>query len=352
MHDDDLRHLLGTVDRAVEPERIFSETLFERLSSEAGGGQPRSRVLVLLAATLLLAAAVGLGAAVAGGLVHLPWVAVLHTPGPSPAAASSSPSASPTGAPQVVEAPVGVLPAYATVSVERGPVAIRMAPDATSALVANVASGARLTIGFPSPLIVDGTLWYAVSADDPTSAGYAALDPTDGSVTVDRVQCAAKPAGDAITLDDLAGPTSGWTDLACYGNTEITVEGVEITSGLGGASPGTWTPGWLAYPFGSLVLVPEGNPTATVQIHLQPSVVLPSPDPSLPLGTVPLIRVSGHFDDPASGGCSVIDVPLGEAFAGGPSANVDPASAAIYCREQFVATSLTVIGTGRDPLMP
>ncbi len=368
MRDDDLRRLLDSVDHPVEPEHAFSEALFERLTAEAAGRRPvsRPRFLALLAATLLLAATIGLGAAVAGGLVHLPWVAVLPGPTSSQAEAITSASASPSVTPSAtpsgsspphagVDVPDGVLPAYSTIRVQSGQVVIHAAPDATSAVVASVPAGTELTIGFPSPLVINGTLWYAVTAvDDPTKDGWAALDPTDGSVWVPPWNCPlSPPASDGLTpLADLTGVRSHWAGLACHGDTEFTVEGVEITSGIGGLAPGTWQPDWLAYPFPGLVLVPQGQAGTTVGIHLPPSIVLPSPDPSLPAGMAPLLRVTGHFDDAASSGCSVTDVPLGDGVTGGPTAPVDPAHAVVYCREQFVADSVTVIGTARDPLMP
>lgn len=361
MRDDQVRRLLESVDHPVEPERVFSGALFERLAAEASDARrARPRLLVLLVATLLLAATIGLGAAVASGLVHLPWVAVLPSPTSSQAPAmtsasatpSGTPSPVPSGSPQEIDIPDGVLPAYSTIRVQEGTVTIHAFPDATSAIVASVPSGTELTVGFPTPLVIEGMLWYGVTAiGDPTKDGWAALDPTNGSVTVQPAACPVAPA-DHVQLADLVGAGRSWIGPACFGDAEITVVGVEVTSGIGGSAPGTWQPGWLAYPFPGLILSPEGAAAPTVGVHLPPSIVLPSPDPALPTGQVPLVRVTGHFDDPASSGCSVTDVPIGDGVTDGPTANVDPAHAVVYCREQFVADSLTVIGSARDPLMP
>ncbi len=363
MRDDQLRQLLGSADRPVEPEHVFSEALFERLTAEADGGRrPRSRVLVLLAATLLLAATIGLGAAVAGGLVHLPWVAVL-SPSPSAeadvatATPASSPPISPSGSPaptagrQLVQAPAGVLPYQSIISLAGISVQIHTAADPSSAVAGTVGPGSHLLVGLP--LVVDGVLWYDVTGVDDTSLrGWAVLDPTDGTVTVEPVDCPVQEAdATGVTpLGEIHG-VHGWPDLACHGDVEITVQGVEITSGIGGVAPGTWSPAWLAYPFGGLVVVPEGDPATTVAIRLPPSVSLP-PNPSPTPGVARVFTVTGHFDDAASAGCSITDQPIGDSFSGGPRASVDPAHAVVYCEEMFVATSIEVTGTTRDPLAP
>ncbi len=363
MRDHELRRLLETVDHPVDPEPVFSEALFERLASDAAGRRaPGSSLLLLLAATLLLAAAIGLGAAVAGGLVHLPWVAVLPaptsaaspltvSPSPTPSAVRSASPSSPGGV-QLVQAPAGVLPYRSTVSIIGSSVEIHAEPDSASAVVATVGSGSRLVVGLP--LVVGGVLWYDVSAPDLASQhGFAALDPTNGTVTVESVACPQDlvKVGGGIALRDLSALAGGWEGLACLGNTELSIHGVEITSGLGGVAPGTWSPPWLAYPIGGLVLAPEGDPAATVAIRLPPSVTLPT-NPSPTPGVARVFSVTGHFEDATSASCSITDQPLGDSFAGGPTAPVDPAHAVVYCQEAFVATSVTVTGTTRDPLMP
>jgi len=57
-----------------------------------------------------------------------------------------------------------------------------------------------------------------------------------------------------------------------------------------------------------------------------------------------IVRVTGHFIDPASTTCSM-SLPDGE-----QSKPADPRTAELYCREQFVVDSFEVIGT--DPAFP
>ena len=53
-----------------------------------------------------------------------------------------------------------------------------------------------------------------------------------------------------------------------------------------------------------------------------------------------ILRVVGHFDDPAAGSCAI--------SPGEPPVPLDPLVAALYCREQFVVESIEVTGTDPD----
>ncbi len=55
-----------------------------------------------------------------------------------------------------------------------------------------------------------------------------------------------------------------------------------------------------------------------------------------------IVRVTGHYSDPASTTCSMAT------FDGELAIAVDPRTAELYCREQFVVDSFEVIGTDAD----
>jgi hypothetical protein len=54
-----------------------------------------------------------------------------------------------------------------------------------------------------------------------------------------------------------------------------------------------------------------------------------------------IVRVTGHFSDPASTTCTI------STFDGGRAVAVDPRTAELFCRDQFVLDAVEVIGT--DP---
>ena len=68
---------------------------------------------------------------------------------------------------------------------------------------------------------------------------------------------------------------------------------------------------------------------------------------SLTAGSGSIVRVTGHFSDPASTTCVLngADWSTGEPL---PAAGPDPRIAELYCREQFVVDAYEIIGTDPD----
>jgi hypothetical protein len=122
--------------------------------------------------------------------------------------------------------------------------------------------------------------------------------------------------------------------LACFGDRSITLEGTLGCGICDGTMPGDFTPVWLAYPLAGLHLWDE------FQDGVGPLVIRTPDFDQLPeLGSI--VRVTGHFSDPASTTCTM------STFAGERAIAVDQRTAELYCREQFVVDSMEAIGT--DP---
>jgi hypothetical protein len=82
-----------------------------------------------------------------------------------------------------------------------------------------------------------------------------------------------------------------------------------------------------------------------------PSLAVFAP-PSVPgsgpvAGRERMLRITGHFDDPAAASCRVSNYPTPVDLYTSDSSrplSVDTAHAVAECRERFVATSIVVIG--------
>jgi len=134
------------------------------------------------------------------------------------------------------------------------------------------------------------------------------------------------------------GMTTAWDRLACVGNRSVELEGVFETCYEGGNYPYVFDPIHLAAPdnCASLMLDDiDGNG------YVRRAGSLPLGIPESLAGTAvergDVIRISGHFDDPASSTCTA--TPPGDF----PSI-VDPAFLALFCRERFAVDGIEVIG--------
>ena len=93
--------------------------------------------------------------------------------------------------------------------------------------------------------------------------------------------------------------SSEWERLACYGDRSITLEGVLGCGGCGGAVPGIFEPEWLASPMNYDLLSVDPSE------HLGPFMTYWSPDGPERPDAGSIVRITGHFDDPAAEGCRV-----------------------------------------------
>lgn len=314
----------------------------------------RGRILII--GIVLAVIAVTGGAALSGALMPTPQPAVrMETPqgSPSPAASptvvvDSSPATVATEVPSATARPTimaavgfepspGVLPPGAVI-VPSTDLQLYLRPADLSTPTMVAMAGDRLTI--MGPLVIAGERWYELrSVDNPMRSGYVALDPAGDQVSIEAVVCPTV----VPSIASLASLT-GWERLTCYGDMDITLEGYEIV-GFGGFRPGTYEPEWLNGYLGALAIA-EPDETGRFEdflfVHLEPGVDATRPPVDGNVGTA-LLRIDGHFNHPASTGCTATDIPITDDLEGA-TADYEPIAAEIVCRQAFVVTRLEVVG--------
>ncbi len=259
------------------------------------------------------------------------------TPTPTP---TPSPTPSPTLEPRVERPPLftfalppGFLPPFSRV-VAVAPLAIRAEPGRNAALVATAPVGTILVVdSWFGPELVDGIHWTLISVDDKHFWAAAILDGT-------RYLDIAPPRCPGFE-PDLATLTSitAWEQLACFGDRSLTIVGTYGCPICGDLVPGSYAPAWLALP--SLISYLGSDSTSPrLVLHFSPQSGLePPPNASI-------VRVTGHFSDPASTTCRIArpDHELNDP--------IDPPTAELYCRERFVVDAYEVIGSDPDFVYP
>lgn len=329
--------------------------------------QPRSQrfyPVIIVAVILLGALGVGffLGTILAGGQGGTASGSPTLGPSNSAAASASVPpsatgaasaSAGQSGQPApsgpapspVVEAPDGLIPPGSAVRVLADGLRLRDGPSTDAALVQNLPVNQLLVVGYASqvpsfgPIAADGFTWYPVLRlgdltelpeltsglleSESASGWVAGGDASAPYVELVAPRCPPRPVNLA-TLEAMLP----WEQLTCFGNETITIEG---TFGCADCAPGrpsggTFEPAWLASPDTSNFL------SVDPEVRIGPLVVRVPPSVSGAPDDGARVRVTGHFDDAAASTCTIA---LGE-----PPTPIDAASAALYCREQFVADSI------------
>lgn len=330
---------------------------------------PAWRTPLIVIVVLLAAVALGLGLAVlldenretaqaspstSTPASDVPSEPVSMEPSAAASVGTSTPpgSAAPTsdaGVEPVVDPPDGFLPSGSVARVLVDGLRVRQEPTTSAALVTTLAPGELVAIGHGylmpdlGPRSADGFTWYPVR-----SLGIDELPPV-GSPPFEVSPDIGWAAGSDATTPFLelvaprctaAEPTLAllqslveWERLACYGDRSITIEGVYGCGGCGGFQPGTFTPEWLAHPMNLDLLSVEP------QDRIGPFALRFPPDIDRP-DAASILRVTGHFDDPASSDC--VYEP------GDPPNPIDATSARFSCRTQFVVESFEVLGTDED----
>jgi hypothetical protein len=245
---------------------------------------------------------------------------------PSPsvgATPTSEPSATPVPTPGF-EVPAGILPPNSRAVVTLDGLRVRDAVGLNATVLETLPADTVVEVDGWGPRVVDGIDWYDVSYDD-NRTGYAAL----GSGGVRYLELLPPRCQEGEP--DLAALVrlTVWERLACFGNRSLTVTGTYgCICGLYFPADANFEPGWLAGP--SLAWFASGE----VTLRFPPEAGLGLP----PLGSI--LRITGHFSDPASTTCV-----LKGAYGG---AGPDPRIAELYCREQFVVDGYEIIGTDPD----
>jgi hypothetical protein len=202
----------------------------------------------------------------------------------------------------------------------------------------------------PPEFTPDGRGWYEVHV------GGAELDSyMDGGINgwvaegEDGLEWLAAEALICRGADTLAGvlypPEQGaathewataWDQLACYGGEQLHLEGViDLLCFEGSMLPFDQSPHHLAAPVTCTGLIPDGGADfqatgVSLGLRFREGRAFPQRGE--------LVRIVGHFDDPASSTCTF-----------SPSADVYPPPfdaefLVLFCRERFVVDELTVIG--------
>ena len=264
----------------------------------------------------------------------------------APSASQAPPSA--TEAPEptpVVAAPDGLIPPGSVARVLVDGLRIRESPS-TDATFTSLAGGTLVSVGFSGhisdwgPIEADGLTWYPVRAfvtdtlpDVPSpiqeaseAFGWvAAGDGTEPFIELFDPRCTL-----ATPTLEIIQSLEPWERLACYGSESMTIEGTFGCGGCGGLFAGTFEPAWLAAPGGFDLL------SVDPQERIGPFVIYFPPEVER-LSGGEIVRLTGHFDDPAATGCVV--------SPGDPPAEIDERTAVLYCRERFVVESVEILGT-------
>ena len=290
-----------------------------------------------------------LGGAILGG-------ALVGGPGPDLAEASQSaaatateeaptPTATESGAlppsPSASEATTApVIPNVAIAEVAIESLNLRAAATEGSEALVTLERGRRLFI-IGEPTETSGLRWYRVAPFDdvegcedgcgligfvatPVSAEEAAW------ISAVEVTCPSSP----MTAEQI-GVLNPMEALHCYGRTDIEITGTLDLPIHGPINPYRYSPGWLTQD--SLLFMREAW-WITYRPH--PDADLDSPE----RGDV--VRVTGHFEDPAATDCRVTVDPD---FFGGEipdefESTVLPARVVLDCRTAFAWTDYEVIG--------
>jgi hypothetical protein len=277
----------------------------------------------------------------------LGWATFTKRPSMADLGSSSQPSASTVSSPSAgatpafepmatpeptpgFEAPAGILPPNSRAVVVVDALQVREQAGLNAAVMDTLPAGTvvELRRGYTDPEAVDGIDWYHVDYDRDLFGVVA------GGVGGERY-LKLLPARCEDGDSDLAAlmRITAWERLACFGDSSITVTGTYGCPVCGIAYPrGGYEPAWLANPD---TLAYLGWPDA-IALHFGPEAGLP-PNASI-------VRVTGHFSDPASSTCVIR--PTMDGFPIG--AEVDPVIAELWCREQFVVEAYEIIGTDPD----
>ena len=252
------------------------------------------------------------------------------------ASSSTGPSSSivPTPTAEPTPEPAPVIPNLGIAAVVTDGLNLRSQPSESSTVVAEMATDWRLFV-IGAPTEADDLSWYRVAAlPSPTCPGQceligyvatpiAAGDPWIEAVAID---CPISP----MTHEALA-TLQALEALHCFGRNEIVVTGTVSDPGGGYAGPFAYSPAWLAHPLALPFLATPAGAVLGYRPH--PDADLEAPEES------DVVRVTGHYEDPAATSCRVTRDP---AFEGDETPLPDPALVVLGCRATFVWTDYEV----------
>lgn len=263
------------------------------------------------------------------------------TPTASPAMATTAQSAS--GAPSPTP-PAEALAPDAVAEVITTALVVRTLPEISDAseILEPYLDAPTLLYIVDGPVSANGYEWYRVQpfgihyldfmAQEPPF-GWVAAGSREGEEWIElaTIEC-PEPTLDGIrAMSDTAR-------LACYGGEELVLDGVFY--GCFVADPAVGTPEWFFQT--GCGIVPDEYEAGTVpdpgglRLRFAHDPGLPHNDPGA------LVRVTGHFDDPAARTCRSVDM---SGDGGGAPEPMTIDEAILYCRSEFVLSDVQV----RDP---
>jgi hypothetical protein len=207
----------------------------------------------------------------------------------------SEPSATPVPTPGF-EVPAGILPPDSRAVVALDGLRVRERPGLNATVVDTLPADTQVEVGGFGPTVADGFDWYQVVYDD-HRAGYAAAGSgADHYLELLPPRCIAGEP-------DLAALVrmTGWEQLACFGDRSLTVTGTYGCPVCGLEIPGSFEPRWLAGPNLNYLAFPD-----PFTLHFGPEAGLDAPS------NASILRVTGHFSDPASTTCVMVPQVKGE----------------------------------------
>ena len=248
------------------------------------------------------------------------------------ATSSTAPSESASPTPE----PAAVIPNLGIARVVTDVVDLRSQPNDGSGVVTQLAMDRRLFI-IGEPTDADGVRWYRVA----TVADASCQDPCDLIGYVATPVAAEDPSLEAVAVDCPISPMS-FDDLSalaplealhCYGQNQIVVTGTVASPAGGYEGPFAYSPAWLAHPIAIPFLATAQGASLGFRPH-------PDSDLEPPEGG-DVVRVTGHYEDPAATSCRVTVDP---AFADEEPDLPDPALVVLTCRATFAWTDYEVTG--------
>lgn len=307
----------------------------------------------------VLVAACGGTPPAAGSLVPSPSVApsvgASTTPEPTEPVdtARPTPGPSPTGAASTsywAQNPPEPLLNGAAVRVLVSELNIRQAPSTSAKRVATFRVNDVILVGALPPVDADGYTWYHGTGPFGDDEGglqplphdpYAGIDPSSGwfAAMKGSTPYVAKLAPRCPTAVDLRnlGAMLPAERLACFGDRTIEFEGTFRAGCPTCEFFGSFGPAWLANPnvFNFVVMTSTRLHGLGMNLRLPPGLVPPE--------NGSIVRIWGHFDDPAATDCSISIVPWDYR-----DMELDPVPASVsrlWCRQLFVVERYEVVGT-------
>ncbi len=236
---------------------------------------------------------------------------------------AESGEATPTPSPTPETA--ALIPNLAIAAVTTDGLNLRSGPSDSAEVIGDLERDRRLfVIGEPDE--EDELRWYRVATLPEEMIGYVATPIELGDPWIEQVDidCPTSP----MTAARL-GALRPLEALHCFGNNEIVVTGTIVTPSEGYNGPFVWNPDWFGPHIPVFIDAGAGS---SVQFH-------PHPDADLePPSAGEIVRVTGHYEDPAATSCTIDTDPH---YTGEPPS---PAVVVLGCRATFVWTEYEVTG--------